>query len=97
MTLKEVIDQLKDLQMHCKEFADGDEEDSIWKDDVQALDIAIKSVEKHTSKEPISEDAYYYTKFLCPICKGRVGDDEDGDIAGYNYCPNCGQKIDWGI
>lgn len=31
--------------------------------------------------------------FVCPCCETIVGDCEMQEI--YDYCPNCGQAIDW--
>lgn len=28
---------------------------------------------------------------LCPICLRKI----DAEKEQYNYCPNCGQKLDW--
>lgn len=46
MTIKETIKKLEELRLHCQEYAtdrerDG-EFDTVWHEDVQALDIAIK-------------------------------------------------------
>lgn len=38
-------------------------------------------------KKPIKNDANY---LICPVCK------TDYLIRTRNYCPNCGQAIDWG-
>lgn len=63
--------------------------------DLSDYEIVKVSLEKQIPREFISEDTYNYTKFLCPTCEARVGDNEDGEIAGYNYCPMCGQRIKW--
>ncbi len=36
----------------------------------------------------VEEDERYY---LCPICEGTVG----AFSIYHNYCPKCGQAIDW--
>ncbi len=51
MSVKEVIEQLKSLREHCKEYADAQDEDCIWKKDVQALDIAIEILEDMFDEE----------------------------------------------
>ena len=48
----------------------------------EAYDIAIAALEKQIPKKM---DRYY-----CPICRHYF---EDGEA--HNYCPNCGQKLDW--
>lgn len=53
------------------------------------LDHELKElVERATPKKPKSEKEIFY---LCPICKEFVGDEFDKS----NYCPMCGQAIDW--
>lgn len=46
-----------------------------------ALDKQIPKECVRTKNNPINYNA-------CPICCERVSD---------NYCPNCGQAIDWGV
>lgn len=50
MERKEVIEQLKDLKEHCGCF-----EGEILKDDVQALDYAIKELERTAQEVPVQE------------------------------------------
>lgn len=47
-----------------------------------------KLVDRVTPNKPKSEKEIFY---LCPICKEFVGDEFDKN----NYCPVCGQAIDW--
>ena len=62
-----------------------------------ALDLSIKALEKQIAKK-IHEEAWIYTKCDC----GYEFSKHHGD--GYytvpyhkktNYCPKCGQKLDW--
>lgn len=62
-----------------------------------ALGMAIEAMEKQIAKK-IHEEAWIYTKCDC----GYEFSKHHGD--GYytvpyhkktNYCPNCGQKLDW--
>ena len=41
MTNKEAIEQLKSLKEHCKDFVDNSEQDNIWSQDIEALDLGI--------------------------------------------------------
>lgn len=50
----------------------------------EALDMAIKALEKQIPKKPIDLANSTYSK--CPTC---------GNFHFDNYCANCGQKIDW--
>lgn len=46
MTREEAIAQLEDLREHCEIFIN---EDSVWSDDVEALNIAIDVLERESS------------------------------------------------
>ena len=67
------------------------------KQTADALCVAVKALKKQIPKKPIYQgDGYYdgelvYDTWFCPNCDAgyEVGTDE------YNYCPNCGQAIDW--
>lgn len=56
-----------------------------------------KAVEKQTSKEPDCEGDGYsngqlvYDTWICPCC----GHHYEVDYDDYDYCPKCGQHIDW--
>ena len=50
----------------------------------KALWVAIKALERQMPKKP-AENGWLF----CPIC-GR-----DILMDRFNYCPNCGQAIDW--
>lgn len=74
----------------CKEcYTQLDE----WKDKAKKYD------EKETPKKPIRKRIYYNCHngecdktffYYCPVCNFHS---IDKDYA--NFCPNCGQKIDW--
>lgn len=51
-----------------------------------ATDIAIQALEMQIPKKPNTDDC-------CPDCGTYLKD--DNGVEGL-YCPNCGQKIDWG-
>ena len=62
----------------------------------EALDIAVKALEKQIPKKPnVEGDGYadgvlIYDTWICPHCEIRYEIDYDD----YAYCPNCGQAID---
>ena len=64
----------------------------------QALELGVKALEKQIPKKATLEcDGYsdghlVYDTWICPLCEKRYEVDYDD----YDYCPNCGQKIDWG-
>lgn len=57
----------------------------------EALDVAIKALEKQIPKKPIEIDIWgeYYE---CPICNKYAVDNLG---CKYKFCRECGQKIDW--
>ena len=64
----------------------------------ESIDMAIKALEKQIPKKPTYEGDGYapdgtfvWDEWLCPCCGARYEVDYDD----YDFCPNCGQKIDW--
>lgn len=64
----------------------------------EAVEIAIKALEKQIPKKPTLEGDGYalggglvYDTWICPNCEK----DYEVDYQDYDYCPNCGQCIDW--
>ena len=55
------------------------------------------AVKKQTAKKPDYEGDGYsdgqlvYDTWICPCC----GQHYEVDCDRYDYCPNCGQKLDW--
>lgn len=55
------------------------------------------AVEKQTARRPYYEGDGYadghlvYDTWICPCC----GKHYEVDYDNYNYCPDCGQKLDW--
>ena len=63
-----------------------------------AYGMAIQALAKQIPKKPIYEGDGYapdgtfvFDEWICPCCETRYEVDYDD----YDYCPNCGQKIDW--
>lgn len=62
----------------------------------EAVDLAIKTLEKQIPKKPIIDIGYdtegnVWNDWQCPCCrKSYLLDEEE-----YNYCFECGQSIDW--
>ena len=62
------------------------------------MGIAIQALEKQIPKKATLEGDGYapdgtfvFDEWLCPCCGERYEVDYDD----YDYCPNCGQKLDW--
>ena len=91
MEVKEAIRRIKE---HFRVHDDGRPTPYLDK----AVDIAIEALEKQIPKKVV-ENRWIYTRCDC----GHEFSIHHGD--GYysipykqktNYCPNCGQKLDWG-
>ena len=92
MTAQEAI---KDIRRQLAEIESEDADVTI---SIESLRMGIKALKKQIPKKPNLEgDGYWngqlvYDTWICPCCeKGYEVDYEE-----YDYCPNCGQKIDWG-
>ncbi len=62
-----------------------------------AFSLAIHALEKQTPKKPTydgdgyaPDGTFVWDEWLCPCCGERYEVDYD-----YDYCPNCGQRLDW--
>ena len=59
--------------------------------------IGISAIAKQIPKRPFYEgDGFWdgnlvYDTWICPCCEK----DYEVDYDDYDYCPNCGQAIDW--
>lgn len=65
----------------------------------EALDLAIQALEKQISKKPIRHAAW--EDFKCPACGSTEIRPYDTEYREYDkdcefeYCSDCGQKLDW--
>ena len=62
------------------------------------LEEVRESVEKQREKKPTydgdgyaPDGTFIWDEWICPHCRSKYEVDYDD----YNYCPNCGQHIDW--
>lgn len=94
MTNEKVISQLEDLQENSESFLEKDETESVWRDDINALNIAIDAVKKQIPTVAMKSDSGSY--YICPSCMKLI---EHYEISHGNieipYCKWCGQRIDW--
>ena len=64
----------------------------------EAFQMAINALEKQIAKKPyIQQDNRNNDCMECPSCDSFIGYECDCRDEHYqiNYCPNCGQAIDW--
>ncbi|MGN1433237.1 MAG: hypothetical protein ACI4XI_05980 [Ruminococcus sp.] len=65
--------------------------------DMQAIIMAVKAVEKQIPKKTkgITDPMFGDTTIVCSSC-GNANLANPFDISRvYDYCPNCGQALDW--
>lgn len=110
MTIKEAIKQLIEIKEYYtpeRDFSQyGEDYEPITKEDKEAIDIMINVGEKQIPKKltiKLSEQmiqGYLYRDkcCYCPMCDSFRGnlDYEPQKIRKYDFCPDCGQALDWG-
>lgn len=98
MKENEAIEKLKNMRLFMQ-IEDENNDCKFTEDDYKANEMAIRALEKQIPKKPTYEGDGYapdgtlvYDTWICPCCGKRYEIDYDD----YDYCPNCGQKFDWG-
>lgn len=89
MTPKEAIDHLVCGRINCLNNADEDE---------KLRNLCIHALEKQIPKKPAHDFRGLYD--MCPVCYKNgvhimVSIPENIPKIKYNFCPYCGQAIDW--
>jgi len=64
-----------------------------WYLDINVIATDEKQIAKKPIRETVARGSITYTVVRCPTCKDS--DISFGDIYIFNYCSECGQKIDW--
>lgn len=112
MTLEEAIDLVDpDPNTQAKVKASGKIPDSmaatnamLMKAHMIVVEYARKQIERSTAKAPIEIEKTdgNISNAVCPVCGYRFPDigglnEFYDEVEQHDYCPNCGQKIDWEI
>lgn len=88
MTNKEAIKIITEERDDYEEHGLSDDKDNL----VEALSLAIKALEREETCE--NKDCGTEMIFECSVCGASTIDRlnlEDGD---FNFCPNCGRKVE---
>ena len=99
MTESEAIEKLKNMRLFMQ-IEDEKNECKFTEDDYKANDMAIQALEKQIPKKPIRHTAW--ENFKCPACGSAEIVQYDTEYREYDkdckfeYCSDCGQKLDWG-
>lgn len=89
MNPKEIIERCNDMIKRLAHEAYGNQNPEAVKD-INALDEVVEIVEMREPLKPMQPELEYDGSVVtpCGYCGGELR-------AMYNYCPWCGQKIDW--
>ena len=95
MEIKQLLDDFKTI---VKEAGKLDNKDAVFINiPLKEAQTVIDALEKQVTQEPrLDSDGYapdgslVFDEWLCPCCNSRYEVDYDE----YEYCPNCGQRID---
>lgn len=96
--MKDTKQLLEALKNCMNEAAKSDDKDAVFVSiPLKDMPTVIEAIEKQTAKKPqLIGDGYadgcmVYDFWKCPFCENSF----EVDFQEYDYCPNCGQKIDW--
>lgn len=101
MTIEEIKNQLEELIKDRESFMVGDYDKDIYDCDKEALEFAVKAVEKQVPKKVKREFATEggcitcFETDVCPTCGDDFYIDDLGQTMYYSFCPDCGQALDW--
>lgn len=95
MTIEEAKEQLQEIILDTESLIVGDAAKGIYRKDLEALKMAVEVLEKQIPKKPNGT--------RCPICKralrkAKIENGYTGRVKTRNaddYCPKCGQALDW--
>lgn len=87
------MDKFKKLLEECKDFLRDDPIYCGLELSTKEVAIVVEALEKQVPKKPI--DIYNRSALIsiyCPKCERGL----DGEYRNrYDYCPDCGQRINW--
>lgn len=94
--VREAVEELKSLlyirKRTIEALPDSARKDSLYNNEITALETAIEALEKQLPKKPKQADEQrirYCTTHVCPGC----GEEFTGMVSG--YCYHCGQRIEY--
>lgn len=62
----------------------------------KGLEVLRELVEKETPRKPIEIKYKLFYGWACPHCAHDISNNRKRKHQKVQYCPNCGQKLDWG-
>lgn len=97
MEESEAIEKLKNMRLFMQ-IMDKNSEHKFAEDDYKTNEMAIQALEKQIPKK-VKIEQWIYTKCDCGYEFSRHHGDGYYSIPLENktkYCPNCGQRLNWG-
>ena len=94
MTESEAVEKLKNMRLFMQ-IEDENNDCKFTEDDYKANEMAIQALEKQIPKKVQLRHIRKFDGFddgECHTCGNSVSRDCDGTD---NFCPDCGQKLDW--
>ena len=79
-----ISDAIRNVKLVFMNFPDIASEETI-----ESFEIAVAAMEKQDPMKPTYD--HRYAEMGCAFCGNMIGGREERP----NYCPNCGQAIDW--
>jgi hypothetical protein len=89
MTPKEALQNIKEVDTGGEITAPKYKGDVVLEEEIQVLE---QLVERDTPKSTIKKTKVIYTQHECPICVCRL---DMIPLEEVNFCPKCGQRLDW--
>ena len=97
MTEKDLAEDYR-MVLHEAKSMGCNEIKALYNIPLKNMEMIVQALEKQIPKKPTYEGDGYapdgtfvFDEWLCPCCGKRYEVDYDD----YDYCPNCGQKLDW--
>ena len=97
MTEKDLAEDYR-MVLHEAKSMGCNEIKALYNIPLKNMEMIVQALEKQIPKKTIYEGdgyapdgSFIFDIWICPRCCKRYEVDYDD----YDYCPNCGQKIDW--
>ena len=79
-----ISDAIRNVKLVFMNFPDIASEETI-----ESFEIAVAAMEKQDPMKPTYD--HRYAEMCCSVCGSMMGGGEEQP----DYCPECGQKLDW--
>ena len=97
MTEKDLAEDYR-MVLHEAKSMGCNEIKALYNIPLKNMEMIVQALEKQIPKKPTYEGDGYapdgtfvFDEWICPCC----GNMYEVDYDDYDYCPNCGQKLDW--